>query len=201
MTTLSFDVSWDYRCPFARNAHEHLVEGIEGGADWAVGFVPFSLSQIHVEEGDTPVWDDPAKAPHLLAMQAGIVVRDREPEAFNRVHLAFFRARHDESRDLREEAEVRQVLAGQGVDPEEVLAEIAAGWPLESFRKSHESSVNDHSMFGVPTFVVDGQAVFVRLMTRPQGDAALARSTIEHVVTLARSRPELNEFKHTSIAR
>jgi hypothetical protein len=38
-------------------------------------------------------------------------------------------------------------------------------------------------------------------MTRPQGDAELARSTIEHVVALTQSRPELNEFKHTSISR
>jgi protein-disulfide isomerase-like protein with CxxC motif len=201
MTSLSFAVNWDYRCPFARNAHEHLVAALDGGADWEVGFVPFSLSQAHVEEGQPAVWDDPEKAPHLLAMQAGIVVRDRHPEAFHDVHLAFFRARHDESRDLREEAEVQRVLADHGVDPDEVMAEIADGWPLETFRKAHESAVNDHQAFGVPTFMVDGQAVFVRLMTRPQGDAELARSTIEHVVTMAGSRPELNEFKHTSIRR
>ena len=53
-----FSVTWDYRCPFARNAHEHLVAGLAGGADWDVTFVPFSLSQVHVPEGGTPVWDD-----------------------------------------------------------------------------------------------------------------------------------------------
>jgi protein-disulfide isomerase-like protein with CxxC motif len=115
--------------------------------------------------------------------------------------MGLFRARHDESRDLREESEVRRVLADHGVDPDEIMAEIAQGWPLETFRKAHESAVNEHQAFGVPTFMVDGQAVFVRLMTRPQGDAALARSTIEHVVRLAQSRPELNEFKHTTILR
>jgi protein-disulfide isomerase-like protein with CxxC motif len=201
MSTFSFAVNWDYRCPFARNAHEHLVAGLAGGADWDVTFVPFSLSQVHVEEGQPAVWDDPEKASHLVAMEAGIVVRDRHPEAFQDVHLGLFRARHDESKDLREEAEVRRVLAAHGVDPDEVMAEIADGWPLETFRKAHESSVNDHQAFGVPTFMVDGQAAFVRLMTRPQGDADLARSTIEHVVTLARTRPELNEFKHTTIVR
>jgi protein-disulfide isomerase-like protein with CxxC motif len=201
MRSLSFAVNWDYRCPFARNAHEHLVAALEGGADWEVAFVPFSLSQIHVEEGQPSVWDDPEKASHLLAMQAGIVVRDRYPEAFHAVHLGLFRARHDESRDLREEAEVRRVLADQGVDPNEIMAQIAEGWPLEAFRKAHESSVNDHQAFGVPTFMVGEQAVFVRLMTRPDGDAEASRSAIEHVVTLAQSRPELNEFKHTSIFR
>lgn len=201
MSTLSFAVNWDYRCPFARNAHEHLVAALAGGADWEVDFVPFSLSQVHVEEGQPAVWDDPDKAPHLLAMQAGIVVRDRHPDAFRDVHLALFRARHDESKDLREEAEVRRVLTDNGVDPDEVMSEIADGWPLETFRKAHESAVNDQHVFGVPTFMVDGQAVFVRFMTRPQGDAELARTTIEHAVTLARTHPELNEFKHTTIAR
>ena len=52
-------VSFDYRCPFARNAHEHLVTALSGGADWEVDFVPFSLSQVHVEEGQPAVWDDP----------------------------------------------------------------------------------------------------------------------------------------------
>ena len=56
-------------------------------------------------------------------------------------------------------------------------------------------------MFGVPTFIVGDQAVFVRLMTRPKGDAELARSTIEHVVQLIVDHPELNEFKHTSVRR
>lgn len=201
MSRLTFAVNWDYRCPFARNAHEHVVEALAGGADWEVEFVPFSLSQVHVEEGEPAVWDNPEKASHLLAMEAGIVVRDRYPEAFRDVHVGLFRARHDESRDLRNEDEVRAVLASSGVDPDAVMAEIADGWPLETFRKAHESSVNDHQAFGVPTFFLDGQAVFVRLMTRPEGDAEGARSTVERVVTLIRSSPELNEFKHTSIFR
>jgi hypothetical protein len=38
-------------------------------------------------------------------------------------------------------------------------------------------------------------------MTRPEGDGALARRTIERVVDLTAGMPELNEFKHTSIPR
>ena len=38
--TLSFAVTWDYRCPFARNVHEHLVNGQAGGADWDLRYVP-----------------------------------------------------------------------------------------------------------------------------------------------------------------
>jgi hypothetical protein len=38
-------------------------------------------------------------------------------------------------------------------------------------------------------------------MTRPQGDAELARRTIEHVVQLIVDQPDLNEFKHTRVLR
>jgi hypothetical protein len=36
-------------------------------------------------------------------------------------------------------------------------------------------------------------------MTRPDGDAAIARSTIDRILDLLEGFPELNEFKQTSI--
>jgi hypothetical protein len=68
-------------------------------------------------------------------------------------------------------------------------------------RAAHERAVADHDVFGVPTFIVGDQAVFVRLMNRPDGDGELGRSTVERTVELIVGQPELNEFKHTSIAR
>jgi hypothetical protein len=56
-------------------------------------------------------------------------------------------------------------------------------------------------VWGVPTFVQGDEAVFVRLMTRPRGDAELARRTIDRLVELLGGFPELNEFKHTSLKR
>jgi predicted DsbA family dithiol-disulfide isomerase len=199
--SLHFGITWDYRCPFARNAHEHLLAALREGPDWEVEFVPFSLSQVHIEEGQPDVWDDPAKASHLLAMQTGIVVRDRQPERFADAHLALFAARHDEGRDLRERSIVADSLAGAGVDVDAVFSEIDDGWPLEEFRKAHERSVADHQVFGVPTFILGQRAVFVRLMDRPQGDSGRGRRSIEGVLDLLQGFPELNEFKHTSIAR
>jgi hypothetical protein len=201
MSTLSFAVTWDYRCPFARNAHEHIVTALEAGAPWEVQFVPFSLNQAHVEEGGTDVWDDPGQAKNLLAMQVGIVVRDRFPNEFLRLHRALFAARHDQSRDVREADELRDILAEQGIDAKAVFAEIEDGWPLDTFRKEHEASVASHRVFGVPTFISGDRAIFVRLMDRPGDDAARATTSIERVMDLVTGWPELNEFKATSIPR
>jgi hypothetical protein len=196
-----FSVTWDYRCPFARNAHEHLITGLADGADWDVTFLPFSLSQVHVPEGGTPVWDDPAKLPDLIALAAGVVVRDQYPDAFGTVHEALFAARHDQALDLRKTDVVTGILNGAGVPGEKVLAEVETGAPIEEIKRAHVQSVDEWSVFGVPTFVVDGRAVFVRLMSRPQGDAALARRTIEGVLRLFDEQPDLNEFKYTTLER
>jgi 2-hydroxychromene-2-carboxylate isomerase len=197
----TFAVTWDYRCPFAHHAHGHVVTALAAGAPWAVTFVPFSLDQVHVADGGRPVWDDPAKRQALLAMLAGIAVRDRFPDCFPAVHTALFAARHRESLDLRDEAVVRRVLEAQGVDADAVVAEIDDGEPLAAFRREHERMVEQHSAFGVPTFVADGRAVFVRLMQGPQDDADLARQTVERVLDLLTGWDDLNEFKLTTLAR
>jgi len=201
MELAPFAVNWDYRCPYARNAHEHLVAALQAGAPWQVTFAPFSLNQVHVEEGQSDVWDDPAHQPALLAMQAALVVRDTRPDDFLGLHLAMFTARHDEGRDIRQPAVVAGVLEEQGIDPGPVLAAIEDGWPLEVFRKEHEGWVADHAAFGVPTFVAGGRAAFVRLVSRPGGDADLAAETIDRVVRAVAGWSELNELKHTSIPR
>jgi DSBA-like thioredoxin domain len=197
----AFSVTWDYRCPFARNAHEHLLTALEAGADWDVRFLAFSLDQAHVHEGDPPVWDAPDRFPGLLVNMAGIVIRDRQPEDFYRVHRALFAGRHDQALDLRDRDVLAKVLAEAGVDAAAVLGEIDAGWPLEVLKAEHTEAVDRLSVFGVPTFIVDDRAVFVRLLDRPGDDAARATSSIERVLGLMESWPELNEYKFTKIPR
>jgi predicted DsbA family dithiol-disulfide isomerase len=199
--TRSFSVNWDYRCPFARNAHEHVLAGLRAGADWNVHFLVFSLEQAHVEEGGTPVWEEPDRHPGLAANLAGVVVRDRSPEQFPAVHEALFSARHDDALDLRDRAVLTKVLDRAGVDAGSVLSELDAGWPLDVLKAEHTESVHELQAFGVPTFITPDAAVFVRLMTRPAGDGALGRTTIERVLDVMAGFPELNEFKHTKIPR
>ena len=195
---LSFGVTWDYRCPFARNAHEHVVAGLRDGADWDVTFVPFSLGQVHVREGQADVWDEPERDSGLLALQAGIVVRDRFPEQFLDVHVALFAARHDEGLRIQERDVVRSVIERHGVDAGAVFDEIDSGTALETVRKEHEAYVSTHDVWGVPTFIAGGSAAFVRLMHRPAGDVTVARQTVDRVTSLLIGWPELNELKHTT---
>jgi len=197
----AFAVTWDYRCPFARNAHEHLITALLDGAPYTVTFLPFSLSQVHVAEGEPAVWENPAAAGGLLALRAGVVVRDRHPAEFLRAHQELFAARHDHGGDLRDPEVIGAALERAGLDAAAVLAEASEAWTLDLVRQEHESSVRTHAVFGVPTFVVGVHAAFARIMTRPDGDACLARRTVEQIVDLVSHHADLNELKHTTIGR
>ena len=195
-----FAVTWDYRCPFARNAHEHVIDGLAAGAPWDVTFVPFSLGQVHVADGEPPIWERPDHDSGLVALMAGVHARDAAPEVFLDVHRDLFSIRHDHGRDLRDPDVVAKVLADHGVDPEAAFEAIADGSLLATVRAEHERAASEHSVWGVPTFIVGDRAAFARIMDRPAGDGAHARATIDRIITLVSDVPGLNELKHTSIA-
>jgi len=196
-----FAITHDYLCPFARNAAEVVVRALEGGAPVEPDFRAFSLSQVHLEEGDPPVWQ-PGAEPRsgVLALQWGLAVRDELPERFPQVHLALFAARHDQGRDLNDPEVLAAAVASAGVDPDEVEKLVAAGRPAAALADDHTWAVDTARVFGVPTFVTPGRAVFVRLMDRPVSPEA-ARSTLDRVLTLVEDWPDLNEFKATVIPR
>jgi len=201
MTSRAFSVTWDYRCPFARNGHSHVVAGVRAGAPWDVTFVPFSLGQVHVAEGEPAIWGRWQEDSGLLALQAGVVVQDKFPDRFLDVHEALFAMRHDNGGQLRDEGEVRAVLEAQDVDADVVFEQIAGGAPIAAVQAAHESVARGQKVWGVPTFIVDDQAVFVRLMDRAGADPAASIASVDRILDLLTGWPELNEFKHTSIPR
>ena len=192
----SFAVTFDYRCPFARNGHDSVAAGLRAGRDWDVTFLPFSLDQVHVEEGEPAVWErDPAeRGTGVTALEWGIAVRDKFPEKFLDWHLATFDARHEEGAKIAKEEVLAEIATSVGLDPEEIAAEVATGRPLEVIAQAHTEAVKRHAVFGVPTFIVGDQAVFVRLMDRSNPD------DIDRVLDLL-EWTDLNEFKHTSVPR
>jgi hypothetical protein len=200
--TRAFALTWDYRCPFARIVHDHVVTGLQGGADWDVRFLPFSLGQAHVGEDEIDVWDRPEGSPGadsgLLALQLAVAIRDTQPDAFLAAHLALFDHRHAHAGSLRDRDLLSKVVVDAGVDAEAAWVEVATGRPLATVRDEHTAFVASHEVWGVPTFIVGDAAVFVRLMRRAEGDVAFATATIERILDDI-EWPILNEFKHTSI--
>lgn len=192
----SFAVTFDYRCPFARNAHEAVVAGVRGGADWDVTYWPFSLDQAHVEEGETAVWARPAdeRGSGVLALTWGLAIRDRFPDLFLDAHLNLFAARHDRGERIDDEAVLREAVAAVGVDADAVARIVASGEPLTALADLHEEAVKRWDVFGVPTFISGDEAAFVRLMERGRTD------DVERAVGML-EWDRLNEFKRTVVPR
>ena len=192
----TFAVTFDYRCPFARNAHEHVLDGLAEGADWDVHLSPFSLSA-----SKDPTWDR-AQDSGLLALELAVAVRDGQPELFTDVHRALFSFRHDSGGNLRDLEAMATVLDRAGVDVSAVLDDVESGVPLKTVREEHEAAARDHTVWGVPTFIAGGQAAFVRLMERPERATELhGAAAVERIVEMLVGWPELNEFKHTALPR
>lgn len=192
--TRSFAISFDYLCPFARNANEAVAAALHAGRDWDVRFVPFSLDQSHTPEGEAPVWERPAeeRGSGVLALQWGLAVRDAFPERFLDWHVAAFAARHDHALQIRDEAVLRDVASAAGLDPDEIAGLVATGDPLNTLAMEHAEAVELWEMFGVPTLVSGEEAVFVRFMERGRID------DLERTLDLL-EWDRLNEFKRTRI--
>jgi protein-disulfide isomerase-like protein with CxxC motif len=196
----SFDLSFDYRCPFAKNIHLHVIAALRAGADFDVNFVPWSLSQGSRDDDALDVWNDPAYDADLISLAAAVSVRDHQSEYFLDAHEALFRARHDRAIRLTTLDEISNVLAPLGVDMSLVAADVASRRPHDVIAASHKE-FDRFEAFGVPTFVVNDDATFVRYMSEPSGDPAQSVELINALLTLMTSRPDLNEFKPTQLPR
>ena len=195
--TRRFTITYDYLCPFARIANEAVLEGVGRGKDWEVTFAPFSLAEVHIEAGQTSVWDRPAGAEGtrgVLAHAWALAVRQINPDKFPTFHLSLFSARHDRGADINDEAVLREVCEEVGVNPDDIADAVATGEPLEELAASHTEAVKRWSVFGVPTFIDGDEAVFVRLMARDAVD------DVEKVLDML-AWTRLNEFKRTTVAR
>ena len=191
-------ITFDYRCPFARNGNEAAINAIREraltNATWR--FMAFSLDQVHVEEGDTPVWDrEPADwGSGVLALLYGIAVRDEFPDAFHDAHLALFAARHDHGRQLDDEQVLRDAVAGTGVDPDAVAKVAWNDQTLQTLAREHTEAVSRWGAFGVPTYALGDDAAFVRFMER--GHVGDLVRTVELLTWT-----NLNEFKRPRVPR
>jgi hypothetical protein len=168
-----FAVSFDYRCPFARNAHESVIAGLRAGRDWDVAFTPFSLDQVHVEEGEPPVWErDPAVwGSGVNALLWGITVRDLFPDKFLDWHGAAFAAlREGRKIAKRGPARLRRPWASTPTRLRPRRGQPA----LETSAQAHTRR-EAAPMFGVLTIVVDDRAALVRFMDRESRHRPCAR--------------------------
>ncbi len=151
--------------------------------------------------GEPAIWDreDPDAESGVLALQVGLAVRDRFPEQFLDAHRELFAARHDRGEDIRDRDVLAKALGAADLDADEVFDLVDTGEFLATLRAEHETNVDTHEVFGVPTIITGQRAVFLRLLDRPGDEGAVGRDRIERVVELLDGFPELHEFKQVDL--
>src|SRR5919204_5143399 len=172
----AFAVTFDYLCPFARIANEVVLRALDAGAGHQVDFRAFSLSQVHLGEGEQPVWLAEQPPSGVLALEWGLAVRDELPERFPAAHLAIFEARHDHGRNLNDPEVLRDAVASAGLDSDEVEKLVMGGRPAGALAADHTWAVEEHRGFGLPTFVTGGPGGFVPRLP-PPGHPPAPRAT------------------------
>ncbi|MDA8278434.1 MAG: DsbA family protein [Actinomycetota bacterium] len=196
----SFSINFDYRCPFARNLNEHLVSALKSGADYEVEFIPFNLSQVHVEEGERSIWDDPSREVDLIANEVGYIVSKLYTEKFLDVHIGLFSLRHEKGKGLKRFEEMEDLLDENGIDATKVREVLESKVYRDETRELHRHQAEDLDVFGVPTLFDGEKAAFVRILDRPT-DTTDSVAVLDRIVDHVFLHPELNEIKHTRVAR
>lgn len=199
-----FSLTFDYRCPFARNLHEHVVTGVKAGANWDVDVLPFFLDQAQVEEGELSAWDNPKKRMNTMSLCLALLLKSEYPESFWDLHLAIFNARHELGKNISDPEVLAEVLVKGGIPgdyAQGLVLNAQSANALETLRKTHGTLANDFLVFGNPTFIIGESAVFLRMMERPQSDAAYSIQLIEKILDTIILTPEINELKHTRLPR
>ena len=199
MTVRSFALSFDYRCPFAAILHRHVISALRAGADYHVEFVPWTLTQNYRVEGDPDVWTDPKRDSHLIALAAGVSVRDQQPDLFLDSHEALFIARHVDGVRLSTMTEVSAVLSKVGVNIAKLDNDLASRRPYDVIGENFRA-YERYEAFGVPTMVIGNDAVFIRYMDLPTSDANASIELIDSLINTMTNQRSLNEFKHTQLS-
>jgi hypothetical protein len=98
---------------------------------------------------------------------------------------------------------VKHILDDHGVNADSVFARIDYAAALATLQTEHEQFAGSHNVWGVPTFIVGEQAVFIPFLHRAAlgADTTASVRTIERAVDPVTGWVDLNEFKHTSIPR
>ena len=189
--------TFDYRCPFARNGHEAIVNALRGrrrprrAGSWRSRSTRRTSRRASRRSGS----GSPSEwGTGTTALLYGIAVRDAFPEKFLDAHVELFAQRHDHGLKLGHEDVLEAAIERVGLDVDAVKAEVWSGRPLKTLAAEHTEAVERWSVFGVPTYCEGEEAVFIRFMERGRADDLLRALDL-----LDWTR--LNEFKRTTIAR
>jgi predicted DsbA family dithiol-disulfide isomerase len=192
---IQFEVFYDYLCPFVYRASVLLHNvGLSEPSRLKVTWRYFSLTQVNSKDDGWTVWDAPASqlVKGRLAFKAAEAARRQG--CFDDFHMPLLEARHRDRLDLDQPEVVERVAVDSGLDLDRFRKDVADPRILDSLARDHHLAVQEHGVFGTPTFVFsDGASAYVRLAAAP--DAANSGRLFDRVLSIAAGEPSILEIK------
>ena len=175
-----------------------LVKQARGGEEpIELNWKPFSLDQVNQKVGeDYKVWSEPEEniPDRVWGLRAGVAAGRQGDDALRRFMPLLLKARHDGRENLGDMAVLTRVAGEAGLDVERFERDVKDRSSLEEVAASHEAAVEEHGVFGTPTFVFEnGTSTFLKLIrpdTPEQADAAF-----DHVLGLMEANAYVGEIK------
>ncbi len=169
----------------------------EYGGRLQVEWRDFPLEQVNNVQGpDWKLWEQPDeyRSKGLWAFRAGEAARRQGEEAFERFHLALLEARHEAKKDIADRDVLLDIARESGLDLDRFQRDLADRSLLAKIASDYNEGVEQHGVWGTPTFVFDGgQAAYLRMRPLPPEEESVR--VFEELLEVIRDRPYLLEIK------
>ena len=157
----------------------------------------FVLDQINSKNGpDWKIWeqDDRYDSRSLLSLHAGESAKLQGRDAFERFHVALLVARHGGRRlSLNDRGALVEVAREVGLDVprfEQGLDDLGL---LDNIARDHKEAVEQHGVFGTPTFLFEnGTSAYLKSFVPPEDDSV---DFFNHFVATFADRAYVGEIK------
>jgi hypothetical protein len=172
------------------------------GTKVEVDWQPFALAQINSDkDAELKTWEQPGVLDGtdktFLAHMSGLAAKRQGKEAFESFFITLLKARHEGKKDLTDPEVMREAAVAAGLDVARFLEDQADPDLLREIGESHTTAVEEHGVFGVPTYVFPGgNAAFLKMFIPSEEQSAEIFDSMskvigqfEHVGEMKRPQP------------
>jgi predicted DsbA family dithiol-disulfide isomerase len=168
------------------------------GEDLNITWKAFLLEQANSRRGDEwKAWKDPRFTsrdipPHEATKS---VLATHGQEAFERYHMAVFRAYHQDKRDIANPLELLAIAREVDLDTTVLAEDLRTRKYREEVGADHQEGDDEYDIFGVPTIVFDGQQPTFIKLDAGAWEGPDDMELFQSVVAVAAKRPYMLEIK------
>lgn len=142
-----------------------VVEVFWYGCPHCYSFEPYVQEWQKGLEDDVEFVYLPAPMNDVWALHARVFYTAQKLDVLDEVHQPFYDAIHDQGRELRSESAILRFIDQRGLDADE-FREVMRSEEIRRKVTEAGQDVQEYGVEGVPTLVIDGEAVVSASMTR-----------------------------------